>query len=135
MSASFNGLSKTQIDKINELIKPNNEKYEFLESQEDLLIVEHDKFVKLEKALGHDTKKNKILTNELKTYNDSISCPKIEDYLCAKIKELITHASTSSLEHISICTRCKDVDVDALIDNIALIKSLNEHVAKLDAKC
>jgi hypothetical protein len=46
----------------------------------------------------------------------------------------VAHASTSTLEHVSICTRCKDVDVDALIENVALIKRQNEHIAKLDAK-
>jgi hypothetical protein len=52
-----------------------------------------------------------------------------------KIEKLnATHASTSSLEHVSICTRCKDVDVDALIENVALTKIQNEHIAKLDAK-
>jgi hypothetical protein len=61
-----------QINKINELIRSNNEKDELLESQEDILVVENDKFVKLEKALAHETKKNKILTNELKSCNDSI---------------------------------------------------------------
>jgi chromosome segregation ATPase len=98
-----------QIDKINELIRSNNEKDELLESQEDLLVVENDKFVKLEKALAHETNKNKILTNELKSCNDSISYLKIEnDDLCAKIKQFnVAHASTSSLEHASICTRCR----------------------------
>jgi hypothetical protein len=52
-----------------------------------------------------------------------------------KIEKLnIAHASTSLLDHVSICTRCKYVDVDALIENVALINSQNEHIAKLDAE-
>jgi uncharacterized protein (UPF0335 family) len=107
-----------------------------LEIQEDLLVREHEKFVKLEKALSHEVEKNKILSNELTVFIDSISCLEIENVdLNAKIKELNdAHASTSTLEHISICTRCKDVDVDALIENVALIKSQIEHVAKRNAK-
>jgi hypothetical protein len=46
----------------------------------------------------------------------------------------VAHASTSTVEHVSIFTRYKNVDVDALIDNFVLIKSINEHIATLDAK-
>jgi hypothetical protein len=53
----------------------------------------------------------------------------------AKIDKLNgCHASTSSLEHVIICDRCKDIDVDAFVDNVAMIKILNNHVAKLEAK-
>jgi septal ring factor EnvC (AmiA/AmiB activator) len=84
-----------------------------LESQEDLLVRQHEKFVKLEKALAHEVEKNKILTNELKVCNDSISLLKTENIdLNGKIEKLnVAHASTSLLEHVYICTRCKDVDV------------------------
>jgi hypothetical protein len=44
------------------------------------------------------------------------------------------HASTSTLEHVAICTRCKDFDVDAIVENVTIIKSLNDHVAKLESK-
>jgi hypothetical protein len=76
------------------------------------------------------------LTHELKTCNSSIS-----DITCAnddlndKIEKLnVCHASTSSIEHNSIYTRCRDVDVNSLADNVAIIKSQNEHIAKLEAK-
>jgi hypothetical protein len=123
----FKGFSFKQIEKNNELVKFINEKDEFLERQEVLLVRENEKFVKLKEALVHETEKYKNLTNELKLCNDSISCLKIEDIdLNAKIKELnASHASTSSVEHVSICTRCKDVDVDALLENVDLIKSQN----------
>jgi hypothetical protein len=107
-----------------------------LGDQEDLLVLEHENFVKLEKALAHETDKNKIFTNEIKSCNDSIYYLKIEnDDLCAKTKKInVAHASTFSLEHVSIFTRCKDVDVDSSIEIVALIKRQNEHIAKLDAK-
>jgi hypothetical protein len=63
LSKFFKGLSKDQISKVNELIKTINEKDELLEKQEDLLFDENVKCTKLEKALTHETEKNKILTN------------------------------------------------------------------------
>jgi hypothetical protein len=76
------------------------------------------------------------LTNELKDCNDLISSIKCaNDVLFAKIDKLNgCHPSTSSLEHVTICTRCKDIDIDAFVDNVAMIKRLNDHVAMLEAK-
>jgi hypothetical protein len=75
------------------------------------------------------------LTHELNTCNDSISCLKIKNVdLCVKIKKLNCHGSTSSLGHVPICTRCQDVDSDAFVENVAVIKCQNEHIAKLEAK-
>jgi hypothetical protein len=132
----FQGLSKRQIDKINELVTSINEKNDVLECQEALFTKEHDKYVKLEKALAHEKEKCKNLTNELKTCNDSISCLKSENInLIAKIEELHDcPASTSTIEHVTNCTRCRDVDVDAISDHLALIKNQNDHIVKLDAK-
>jgi hypothetical protein len=132
----FKGLSQKQIDKINELVSSINEKDDILECQEELLTKEHDKYVKLEKALAHEKEKCKTLTNELKTCNDSISCLRTENVnLITKIEELnACPVSTSTVEHVTICTRCRDVDVDAINDHIALIKNQNDHTAKLDAK-
>jgi hypothetical protein len=76
------------------------------------------------------------LTNELKTCNDSIPCLKSENVnLIAKIEKLnACPVSTSTVEHVTICTRCRDIDVDAIYDHLALIKNQNDHIAKLDAK-
>jgi hypothetical protein len=38
------------------------------------------------------------------------------------------------VDHVSICTRCRDVNVDAIHDHIALIKQQNDHIAQLTAK-
>jgi hypothetical protein len=55
--------------------------------------------------------------------------------LHAKVVELKScKTSTSTVEHTSICTRCRDVDVNAIHDHMALIKQQNDHIAKLDAK-
>jgi hypothetical protein len=55
--------------------------------------------------------------------------------LRAKIDELnVCKPSTSSIDHVSICTRCRDVNVDAIHDHLALIKEQNDHIAQLTAK-
>jgi hypothetical protein len=42
--------------------------------------------------------------------------------------------STSIVEHVTICTRCRDVNIDAMVDHLAMIKEQNVHIAKLNAK-
>jgi hypothetical protein len=57
------------------------------------------------------------------------------DILHAKVVELKScKPSTSTVEHTSICTRCKDININAIHDHMALIKQQNDHIAKLDAK-
>jgi hypothetical protein len=73
---------------------------------------------------------------ELNVCNDSISCLRDENVrLSAKIEELnVCKPSISTVEHVSICTRCRDINVDAIDDHLAMIKKQNDHIAKLDAK-
>jgi 3D (Asp-Asp-Asp) domain-containing protein len=55
--------------------------------------------------------------------------------LKSKIDELRScKPSTSTVEHISICTRCRDINVDAIHDHLALIKEQNDHITQLTAK-
>ena len=56
--------------------------------------------------------------------NDSISNLRDENaILHAKIVELNScRPSTSTVEHVTICTRCRDVNIDAIHDHIAMIK-------------
>jgi hypothetical protein len=72
----------------------------------------------------------------LNVCNDSISCLRDENVrLNAKIEELNTcKPSTSTVEHISICTRCRDINVEAIDDHLSMIKKQNDHIDKLDAK-
>jgi hypothetical protein len=42
--------------------------------------------------------------------------------------------STSTVEHVAICTRFKDINVDAIHDHLALIKQQNDHIAQLTSK-
>jgi hypothetical protein len=73
---------------------------------------------------------------ELNVCNNSISCLRDENaILNAKIEELNNcKPSTSTVEHVSICTRCRDINVEAIDDHIAIIKQQNDHIAKLTAK-
>jgi hypothetical protein len=73
---------------------------------------------------------------ELNVCNDSIFCLRNENaMLKSKIDELnICKPSTSTIEHVSSCTRCRDVNVDAINDHLALIKQQNDHIAQLTTK-
>jgi hypothetical protein len=190
---------------LNELISAIHEKDELLDSQEDFLIKENKKHVKVKNAYVQEIEKCEKLTSELsichdiisnlrnenaklitkveklnvcddslvnlkndnaslisKIYklNESLSSLKIEnDNLIDKAKDLnvcnysisnlrnenvMLHAkidelnackpSTSTVSHVSICTRCRDINVDAIHDYLALIKQQNDHIAQLNAK-
>jgi hypothetical protein len=83
-------------------------------------------------------KNEKLFAKAKKLYvcNASISNLRSEnDILHAKVVELKScKPSTSTIEHTSICTRCRDINIDAIHDHMTLIKQQNDHIAKLDAK-
>jgi chromosome segregation ATPase len=96
-----------------------------LESQEDLLVKENKKFVKLKNAYALEVEKCENFSKELDICNDSISYLRTENAsLNTKIEELnACNVSTSTVEHVTICTRCRDVNVD---DHLAMIKEQND---------
>jgi len=187
------------------LIGAIHEKDELLDSQEDFLIKENKKHVKVKNAYAQEFEKCEKLTSELSTCHATISNLRIEnanliakveklnvcddslvklkndnagliakidklnesltslrienDKLISKAKDLngcnvfisnlrnenaILHAkidelnackpSTSSVDHVTICTKCRDINVDAIHDHLALIKQQNDHIAQLSAK-
>ena len=65
--------------------------------------------------------------------NDSISYLRDENVrLNAKIEELnACKPSTSTVEHVSICTRCRDANIEAMDDHLAMIKKQNDHITQL----
>jgi chromosome segregation ATPase len=180
----FANLNMEQKEKLNELIEAINEKNELLESQEDFLIKENKKHVKLKNAYAQEVEKCENLTKELRICHDSISSLRTENasliskveklnvcndsIIClrdenaslnAKIDELnICHdsisslktknailiskieklnvykPSTSTIDHVSICTRCRDINVEAINDHLAMNKQQNDHITKLTAK-
>jgi hypothetical protein len=84
------------------------------------------------------TENDKLISKakDLNICNVSISNLRNENaILHAKIDELNTcKPSTSTVSLVSICTRCRDVNVDAIHDHLALIKQQNDHIAQLTAK-
>jgi chromosome segregation ATPase len=184
--ALFANLNMQQKEKLNELIGAIQEKDELLDTQEDFLIKENKKHVKVKNAYAQEVEKCEKLTSELSTCHDIISnlrndnanlIAKVEklnvcddsfanlkndnasllakidklnesisilrtenDKLIAKAKNLsvcndivsnlrnesvMLHAkidelnvckpSTSTIEHVTICTRCRDINVDAIM--------------------
>jgi hypothetical protein len=104
-----------------------------LEKQEDILYEEHDKFVSVQKSLVLETKRNEMLSSELSACHESISSLKIlNDDLNAKLEE--ANKSSSCVEHVIICNRCKDFDIDACNEHLAFITKLNDEVASLNAQ-
>jgi hypothetical protein len=97
------------------------------------------KIDKLNKSLSSLRTENDNLISkakDLNVCNVSISNLRNENaILHAKIDELnACKPSTYTIDHVTICTRCRDIDVDAIHDHIAMIRQQNDHIAKLDAK-
>jgi ubiquinone biosynthesis protein UbiJ len=192
-------------EKLNELIGAIHENDELLDSQEEFLIKENKKHVKVKNAYAQEIENCENLTKELSICHDtisnlrtenaslnakvdrlsacndsianlknenasliakidrlnkSISSLKIENasliskakdlnvcnesisylrdenaMLKSKIEELnVCKPSTSNIDHVTICTRCRDINVDAIHDHLALIKQQNDHIAQLTSK-
>jgi hypothetical protein len=127
----FANLNMQQKEKINELIGAIHEKDELLDSQEEFLIKENKNHIKLKNAYAQEVEKCENLSKEFSIFHDTISSLRDENAsLISKVKDLnvcndsisclrnenaILHAvckpSTSSVNHVSICTRCRDINV------------------------
>jgi hypothetical protein len=104
-----------------------------LEKQEDLLYEEHDKVVEVEKSLALEIKKNEMLAFELSSCYSSITSLKIlNDYLNARIEKLNTNSS--SIEHVSICAKCKYHDFNACNNHASTIAKLNDEIVQLNVQ-
>jgi hypothetical protein len=104
-----------------------------LERQEDILYEEHDKFVSVQKSLALELKRNEILSSELSACQESVSSLKnLNVELNAKLEE--ANVTKSCIEHVVICNRCKDFDIDACDEHLASITKLNDEVASLNAQ-
>jgi hypothetical protein len=121
----FKGLDRSKVDKINELIDALNENDRLLEKQDDIFYEEHDKCVNVEKSLAMKINKNEILFSELSCCHESISSLKgLNADLNARIEKL--DVVGPSLEHVSICNRCKDSDIDVCNNHVSTISKLND---------
>jgi chromosome segregation ATPase len=170
-----------QKEKLNKMIGAIHEKDELLDSQEEFLIKENKRHVKIKNAYAQEVEKCENLTKELSMCHDSINNLRNENAslnakidklnesissirtenasLISKAKDLnvcndsisylrdenamlkskidevnVCQPYTSTIDHVSICTRCRDVNVDAINDHLASIKQQNDHIAQLTAK-
>jgi hypothetical protein len=100
------------------------------------LIAKIDKLNASLSSLKIENEKLIAKAKDLNVCNVSISNLRDENaILHAKIVELnACKPSTSTVEHVTICTRCRDINVDAIHDHLALIKQQNDHIAQLSAK-
>jgi hypothetical protein len=85
----FANLNMQQKEKLNELISAIHEKHELLDSQEDFLIKENKKHVKVKNAYAQEIEKYEKLTSELSICHDTISNLRNENVkLIAKVEKL-----------------------------------------------
>jgi predicted nuclease with TOPRIM domain len=107
-----------------------------LRNENASLITKIDKLNESISSLRTENDKLISKAKDLNVCNDSISSLRNENAtLHAKIEELKScKPSTSTVDHVTICTRCRDVNVDAIHDHLALIKQQNDHIAQLTAK-
>jgi hypothetical protein len=108
----FANLIMDQKKKLNELIEAIIEKDELLDSQEDFLIKENKKFVKLKNAYAQKLEKCENLTKELSICHYSISSLRNENAsLISKVKEL--NVCNDSIS----CLRNENAILNAKIEN------------------
>jgi hypothetical protein len=107
-----------------------------LRNENSILLAKIDKLNESLSSLKIENKKLIAKAKDLNVCNVSISNLRNENVvLHAKIDELKScKPSTSSVAHVSICTRCRDINVDAIHDHLALIKQQNDHIAQLTSK-
>jgi hypothetical protein len=87
----FANLNMQQKEKLNELIGAIHEKDELLDSQEEFLIKENKKHVKLKNAYAQEVEKCENLSKELRVCHESISNLRTENTnLFAKVEKLNT---------------------------------------------
>jgi hypothetical protein len=116
----FANLNMQQKEKLNELISAIHEKDELLGSQEDFLIKENKKHVKVKNAYALEVEKCEKLTSELSTCHDVISNLRNEN------AKLIAKVDKSNVNDDSV-TNLRDDNASSL----AKIEKLNASLASL----
>jgi hypothetical protein len=128
----FANLNMQQKEKLNELIGDIHEKDELLDSQEEFLIKENKKHVKVKNAYAQEVEKNENLTKELNICHDTISNLRTENAsLITKIDKLNESISSLRTKNDKLISKAKDLTV--CNDSISCLR--NENVilhAKID---
>jgi predicted RNase H-like nuclease (RuvC/YqgF family) len=121
-----------QKEKLNELIGVIHEKDELLDSQEEFLIKENKKHVKVKNAYAQEVEKNENLTKELSICHDSIVNFRNDNAsLIAKIDKLNESISSLKIENASLISKAKDLNV--CNDSISSLRNENAILhAKID---
>jgi prefoldin subunit 5 len=116
-----------QKEKLNESIEAIHEKDDPLESQEDFLIKENKKHVKVKNAYAQEIEKCENLTKELSICHDTISSLRNENAsLTSKIKELnVCHDSISSLRNKNASLVSKIEELNVCNDSISCLRDEN----------
>jgi hypothetical protein len=117
----FANLNMQQKEKLNELIGAIHEKDELLDSQEEFLIKENKKHVKVKNAYAQEVEKNENLTKKLSICHDTISNLRNENgNLLAKVeKSNVCHDSIVNLKNDNASLVAK---IDKLNESILALK-------------
>jgi hypothetical protein len=87
----------------------------------------------VQKSLALEVKRNEMLSSELSTCHETMSSLKsINVDLNAKLE--VVNKTNSCVEHVVICNRCKDFNVDACVEHLTSITKLNREVASPNAQ-
>jgi uncharacterized protein YjcR len=120
----FANLNMQQKEKLNELIGAIHEKDELLDSQEEFLVKENKKHVKVNNAYAQEVEKCENLTKELSICHDTISNLRTENVsLIAKVeKSNVCHDSIVNLRNENASLIAK---IDKLNESISSLKTEN----------
>jgi hypothetical protein len=122
----FANLNMQQKEKLNELISAIHEKDELLDSQEDFLIKENKKHVKVKNAYALEIEKCEKLTSELSTCHELISSLRNENArLIAKADSNVCNDSISNLRNDHAISIAK---IEKLNASLASLRNENEKL-------
>jgi chromosome segregation ATPase len=123
----FANLNMQQKEKLNELIGAIHEKDELLDSQEEFLIKENKRHVKVKNAYAKEIEKCENLTRELSICHGTISNLRAENTsLIAKVeKSNVCHDSINNLRNENASLIAK---IDKLNESISSLKTENDRL-------
>jgi hypothetical protein len=110
----FANLNMQQKEKLNELISAIHEKDELLDSQDDFLIKENRKHVKVKNAYALEVEKCEKLSSELSTCHDTIANLRNENAkLIAKVDSNVSDVSIPNLrdDNVSLLAKIEELNI------------------------
>jgi chromosome segregation ATPase len=115
----FANLNMQQKEKLNELISDIHEKDDLLDSQEDFLIKENKKHVKVKNAYALEVEKCEKLSSELSTCHDTIANLRNEnEKLNAKVDSHICNVSIPNLKDDNVDLLAKIDELNISLDSL-----------------